>query len=401
MVRAYLPQSATGNLDTNTNNPPQGGVFGGISPVFIDMLFESGETMLYEDNILMSYEGPKAIPPDWFDTDWKTRIELKIKPSQLIGNVADRTDFSMLINFQNNAMIGAEEVDFRFAGTVGSPPPELKYEIESFDDITGTLTAWVKVSEIDNGLVTYVYFNNPTNSAGNQDAPAVWSNSLHAVWHLNQTTFGVNSMLDSLGIAANNFTPNNMVMGVNDIPGKIDGTVLFNGTDEDALGQGSTAIRTLRNDYSIMMWIKPSSINTCRRVFSTPVTGGISFGSAADNRIILSHFQVKAYFGNFGALPTTSYSHVAATMDSSNNARFYLNGGNEQEDLTGGAALDISGGNDYAIGALGNLVGSNYAGELTELRLYSKQISKEQVADIHQNENDFTTFFEIVVIQNI
>ncbi len=56
MVTAYMPQKHTGNIDSNTNYPPQrfdesGGIPGGV-----DMAYEDGVTMQYEDLQLMEYE---------------------------------------------------------------------------------------------------------------------------------------------------------------------------------------------------------------------------------------------------------------------------------------------------------------------------------------------------------
>lgn len=56
MVRAFIPQGFVGNVKANTNFPPQGEIFGGITPEEISMLFEDGITMEYEDTVIMEYE---------------------------------------------------------------------------------------------------------------------------------------------------------------------------------------------------------------------------------------------------------------------------------------------------------------------------------------------------------
>ena len=79
MVYQNLPQRGGRSIDSNTNYSPEGEppVSGIIPPAFINMLFETGETMLYEDNSFsMAYEAANDVPADWFNTAFKHRLPL-------------------------------------------------------------------------------------------------------------------------------------------------------------------------------------------------------------------------------------------------------------------------------------------------------------------------------------
>lgn len=196
MVRAALPQIFIGNIQTNSNFPPEGeGITGGV------------------------------IPADWFDTDWNCRVPITVNSGQV---PSEQIDFPLLFNstvidFIADAQPNGE--DFRF---VLPDKIQLKYEIQSYDNSTGALIAWTKVPSIEDGTLVYLYFNNPT-TTDNQDAPAVWSDYLN-VLHMNQDPDGAtqNPILDSTG-NGNNAIPS--ASGVTQDPNtKIGKGLIFDGS---------------------------------------------------------------------------------------------------------------------------------------------------------------------------
>jgi len=54
MVRAFLPQSFVGNLNTNTNFPPEGEIIGAPVPAGA-MIYNNGNAMLYNTGKIMIY----------------------------------------------------------------------------------------------------------------------------------------------------------------------------------------------------------------------------------------------------------------------------------------------------------------------------------------------------------
>jgi gliding motility-associated-like protein len=111
----------------------------------------------------------------------------------------------------------------------------LPFEIESYDPVTGSITAWIKASTdtVSDQLVMVLYFSNP--DAVDQSQPAdVWSNHYTAVWHLNNDPSSPPPQLTDATSYLNHGTAYNMG-SYSMAQGKISGGVWFNGSDDYAL----------------------------------------------------------------------------------------------------------------------------------------------------------------------
>lgn len=130
-------------------------------------------------------------PADWFDTSFKQRVSITVNNLQV---PTTQTNFPFLFNSTVTELIGNVQSlgqDIRFAD---ENKKELSYEIQSFDDSTGEIIAWVKFPSISDGSKIFMYFDNP-NATDNQNPPAVWSNGFLAVYHMIQS----GNPTDSLG----------------------------------------------------------------------------------------------------------------------------------------------------------------------------------------------------------
>lgn len=249
MVLTNLPQSTLGNLKTNTNYPPEGQLSGGgvIPPAFLAMLFETGETMLYEDVGIMEYEAANAIPADWFDVSFKKRVPITINAGKITGT---RTDFNMMIDsviesLKTNTEPNGE--DIRFADT---SKVEIPYDRDEFDRPAGSLLAWLKFNATSNQKI-YLYFDKPGASDGVQPL-VVWSNH-DVVYHMSETApAGVGAINNSAG-ASNDGTATGTLNSVANE--KIGKGLLFNGTDTNI----SYAGVNLGNTFNITFWLKSDS----------------------------------------------------------------------------------------------------------------------------------------------
>jgi len=134
--------------------------------------------------------GP-TIPADWWDEDWKNRTLLTVAAGQV---TVDLTDFPMLVDVTlDENYIQTNGQDIRF---VSSSETSLAFEIESYDDGTGHLIAWVKTSlssSADTDI--WIYYGNDAATDG-QQVSQVWSNGYVAVYHMNQDP-STGSILDS------------------------------------------------------------------------------------------------------------------------------------------------------------------------------------------------------------
>ena len=87
-------------------------------------------------------------------------------------------------NFSINSFASRECNDLRFFDEKGR---DLPYEIEGIDYGSNSLTAWVRVSELDSSKSIFAYWGNPqladTTPLSSTDG-STWSAGYRGVWHL-------------------------------------------------------------------------------------------------------------------------------------------------------------------------------------------------------------------------
>lgn len=373
--------------------PPQGLQGGGIiPPAFINMLFEDGNTMLYEDIGIMAYEAGSGIPADWFDTDFKHRLPFTVKAGAIVS-AGTELNFQTLIDGTFSEMIGnvqAEGQDIRFAGV---DKVELKYEIESFDNTTGKLTAWFNSPTITDGDIIYMYYANPT-AIDAQDKTAVWINNNAATWHMNQTTFGANTTLDS-SANANNFTPANMDI-TNQVDGKIDGSLFFNGTNEDTGGPSTNLDNDLIDDFSIFAWINQTALIGSTRAILARL-GRFDCGISTNGTQIYMIIVGGGFFPMNVSPPIVAGTdrQIGFTISPAAAGKvivtFYIDG------IAQGfleSNTPIAGTGNWFIGMNG-AAGAAFNGVISSEKLYNKELTEDRIATNFKNENaNQTTFFD-------
>jgi len=132
------------------------------------------------------YIRPAKADGKWWNTSWPFRRAITIDHGKVS---ADLADFPALIDLVDNELANKAQDsgnDIVFADANGA---KLDHEIESYDNRTGHLVAWVRVphvSSIDD-TVLYVYYGN--HDASNQENPTgVWDSGYVMVQHLEETT---------------------------------------------------------------------------------------------------------------------------------------------------------------------------------------------------------------------
>ncbi|WOV93075.1 MAG: DUF2341 domain-containing protein [Candidatus Nitrosoabyssus spongiisocia] len=134
------------------------------------------------------------------DTSWNTRLQITIDSSQVIGN---HENFTVLISINdtnlNSTTVQSAGQDIRFTTTDGTTL--LEHEIESFTNnaTTGTLVAWVRLPTLSStsDTILYMYYN--VSTASSIPYPDVWDSDYVIIYHMDQSTFGAQSTLDSSG----------------------------------------------------------------------------------------------------------------------------------------------------------------------------------------------------------
>ena len=126
----------------------------------------------------------------WVLPQWSYRRTLTV-----LGRTpaATLTDFPILIDIKNDTGLRdharSDGHDIRFTTLSGAP---LEHETETYDPVTGSLLAWVKLPSLDtaSGAVLLLYYGNSA-AAADPSVTTVWSNAYLAVWHLGESGSGV------------------------------------------------------------------------------------------------------------------------------------------------------------------------------------------------------------------
>ena len=127
----------------------------------------------------------------WYDADWGYRKQIIIDNTKVSGS-SNLTDFPIVIrttdldwrDTSNSGNVGqADGGDFLF--TSSDAITKIDHEIESYDNTTGELVAWVEIPTLDydDDTVIYVYYGNAA-VADQWDVSGTWDANFQGVWHL-------------------------------------------------------------------------------------------------------------------------------------------------------------------------------------------------------------------------
>ena len=359
------------------------------------------DSMAYEDLETMAYE-----PEDWFNAAWLQRIPLTINAGQVPST---QFDFPLLINDTYPDLIGAVEAELRF---VGDDSIQLEYEIEDFDSVSGLLVVWINKPTVSDGDIIRIYFDNST-AVDEQNPAAVWSD-YNAVYHLNQTSFGASSTLDS---TANNEdgSPRNMD-ATNQVDSKIDGGLNFDGIDEVVEMSGNAILDPVTGGWTVSAWILPTSDERMyivgKQDIANPFHGwSFLFSNLSNDRKLFVPMRdtsggIRLVRG-VTEISLGVFHHVVFTYDGSGTAagiKFYIDGIQDGtviqiDTATGG----ISTGIEFNIGNVGNLNPGDdtWDGIIDEVNISNIEKTPDFIATSFNNQNNQSTFYITGIVEAI
>ncbi|RKZ90452.1 MAG: hypothetical protein DRQ43_11265, partial [Gammaproteobacteria bacterium] len=313
---------------------------------FNDGVLDTGATpdVTYTQGTLADLSGNLLDSSDssWLSADWLNRAQITFNN---INSSEDLENFPVLVTLNKTDIPGLDlsatvGADVRFTDANGT---ELKYEVESWDDVAETATIWVKVPTITAGSTSdyiNVYYNYNGTATYDQiaaDEEAVWNTSYAGVWHLD-------GLLDSTS-NSNDGTDSGTTV---DIAGK---TGQARSWDTDSLvSMGSGASLDNLSAFTFSTWVKQndSSSDPARRLFEKRSAAGESknFYIAGDNR--LEYIQ-----------KTSGTQITKDSLTLVNDTWYHIT-------LTSDGTLNESGVNIYVDGELANGGGSNGSGSVLD-----------------------------------
>jgi hypothetical protein len=157
----------------------------------------------------------------------------------------------------NGRIQNANGYDIIFKDTSGT---QLDHEIESYDGSAsgGTLVAWVRIPTLsyDTDTVIYMHYGNSCISSSQENVTGAWNSNYVGVWHLKETPTVDSYAYDSTS-NDNDGTFEASMTSVDQVSGKINGSLDFDGSDDEVLF--SNAIIGGSTAWTLTAWIKTAS----------------------------------------------------------------------------------------------------------------------------------------------
>ena len=296
----------------------------------------------------------------------------------------------------------ADGGDILFTSSNGTT--KLDHEIESYDNTTGALVAWVEVPTLSYNMDIdiYIYYDNTTGVVDQWDINGTWdeggSNNFKAVWHLDEETAGTGS-LDLYQDSTSNLNHGDDFVSATLQTGQVDGGQEFNGSS-DYVDTKDNAL-DLTGQLTISGWIfretNASTHHITSKNSSTSTTSPWQLAALATTN------QLR-YFGKSGpatfeALDSTDtvglngWHHVAIVRNATQ-VTFYIDGnpdsGGWQAFSVTPTASDVT----AKLGSHGDGSGNHFDGFLDEIRISDTSRSGDWIATEHDNQVSLSTFFK-------
>lgn len=267
----------------------------------------------------------------WWNSSWQYRRTITLNNSSSTTNLTNfpiRVSLSAAnsnIDYANTQNAGQ---DLRFVASNDSTL--LDYEIDVWNE-SGTSEVWVEVPTLtalsSTGFI-YMYYGNAGASAGSSPN-SVWDTNYRSVWHLDEAGNG------TVGEYEDSTSQNNHGRGGNgtsaNAPAQVAGKI-GNGQDfsaSDFIAGTSTTTIDGTAPYTFETWIQP---DTCgpdgnSAIFSKTFKPELYMCGVTSNDLGLWYDDTGSE-GNTGTNAVTmgQWQHIAASMDSSGNVVFQVNG---------------------------------------------------------------------------
>ena len=320
---------------------------------------------------------------------WTQVEEVTIHHTQVSS---DQTNFPVLVSLTDSTLATYAQSngnDILFMNNVGDAT-KLKHEIESYNPVTGQLTAWVNVPYVSSTVDTtiYMYFGNPT--ATNQQQPTqVWDTNYVDVLHLSDTG---STQYDST-IYQNNITPHSLTQGATGKTGAAD-SFPSSGTP---WGQGSTSSSLSPTVLTVEAWIKPATLSGDHPIVEkydyVSGKGGYIIRQRDNNLFfdVLSGTSDNLVFAN-GVLAVGNWYYVVGTFDGST-LKIYVNGQLINQAAWSGTNLPSSA--SLKLGTRGNdgpTGGGFFNGVIDEVRVSSVARSASYIATQYSSQSNPSAF---------
>lgn len=326
--------------------------------------------------------------PSWF-TGWDYRMQLDVDETKVEGST-DLVNFPLLVDITSAEFITKAQSDGDdFVFTLNNGTTKLNHEIESYDDSTGHLIAWVKIPLLNatSNTTIYIYYGNAL-ALNQESVENTWNSNYNMVMHLSETS---GAHLDST--SNNNDTSAITVTTQGSAVGKINGTDDFSGNANVLTIPDSDSLDTDDDNFVFSFWFNALANNLDYQPMAFKGTNPRNYSIW----LAMDEIFITWYSGNWRELYTTNaniqinqWYHVLYKRDGTNEY-IYLNG-----DILLQQPIVypmISGNENLYIGA--DIGFRDFDGRIDEIRFMNTSISTEFIKTEYNNMNDPASFYTL------
>ncbi len=337
--------------------------------------------------------------PSWFDQGWSFRKAIVIDATKVTGAL---TDYPVLINLASDTELAASAQDPNgddILFTTSDGITKLRHEIEKFDGGTGELVAWVKAPYVSSGANTtlYMYYGN-AGVASQEDAQNVWDASHAAVWHLKEDPADpAPQFLDSTA-NPNDGTASSLA-AANQVPGQIDGSLVFDDTSERHVNVPDDPSLRIPVDITASAWVRTSDADADVGVIVNkwgPI-GSRNYWLGKNNASDLAFFvnNTESVVTSLALISDGFWHHVVGVADSASGLlRIYTDG--QQRNTAPYGGTSEMGTNVLHIGNSSDVITmQEWSGGLDEVRIAATARPPEWLETEYNNQFDPASFHTV------
>jgi len=319
---------------------------------------------------------------------YQYRRLITINKNQVVGT---HTYFPVLINLTlgSGKVQNADGYDIIFTDMHGE---KLVHEIESFNDTTGELFAWVKIPTLSSLEDTrlYIYYGN-FSVTQDQSTTDVWDSNYKGVWHLKEDPSGpAPQFLDSTS-NDNDGTANSLTT-TNQVAGKIDGSLAFDDTNERHVLVPHHASLQLPTAMAVSAWVQTTDTQTDVGVIAMKwgdaALRNYWLGKLNDSQLAFYVDDTQNVVADFSLINDGIFHHIVGVADPvSNLLRIYVDG--IQRNTASYTGTSLTGTGDFRIGN-STTATQEFDGVIDEARISSTARSTGWISTEYNNQSDTT-----------
>lgn len=200
-----------------------------------------------------------------------------------LGITSNLTNFPALLSIQDNNLIisntctdkvqnpNGPNYDFAFV----SGGSELYYQVESYDQTTGTLLVWVQIPTLtyaaNNNIMFYYGSKSPTVTHNTAFFANTWASNYLAVFHFNESSY-TGSVAD--GTAGGHTGTASGMTSADLVTGKIGTAYSFNGSSKKITANAVS----VTGPFTLSAWVKLGATGLDQKVMTNQAAGGGTSG---------------------------------------------------------------------------------------------------------------------------